>query len=92
VATRLARLAGLSTSAILIVIAAIHAYWAAGGRAGTAAVIPGREDGRPLLRMVPSGTAGVAALLLGAAFTVLARLGLWARDVPERWPRRGVWA
>jgi len=44
----------------------MHVYWLAGGRAGSASVIP-TVEGRPTFRPGPFATAGVAAALTTAA-------------------------
>lgn len=64
-----ARPVGLAVSAILLLAAATHAYWAARGPHGLAAVVPDR-GGKPLFRPGRIGTALVAFALLAAALLV----------------------
>ena len=75
---------------ILILVAAIHLYWAAGGRLGHVAAVPER-DGKPLFQPNPTATFGVAAALLLGAALVAAAIGLLAAPVPLRWVRFLVW-
>jgi hypothetical protein len=52
--------------AVLMLLAALHVFWALGGRWGLASAIPVVE-GRPWLEPGPLGTLAVAVLLLLAA-------------------------
>jgi Protein of unknown function (DUF3995) len=56
-------------------LAAIHVYWAIGGRRGADAAIP-ESDGRPLFRPGRAVTLVVAGLLAMAATFVLQQVGL----------------
>jgi hypothetical protein len=69
---------GLVTAAAMGGLAALHMYWAFGGKLGTVAVIPTR-DGALLLRPSGPATFAVAAGLVGAAYVALAavELGPW---------------
>ncbi len=58
------------TLACISVIGLLHLYWVAGGRWGLAAVIPGREDGKPAFRPPAFLTALVAGALFFFAFLV----------------------
>ena len=49
-------------AAILAALAAIHVYWAVGGKRGTAQVFP-RLEGKPAFRPGPAATLAVAGLL-----------------------------
>jgi len=80
------RAIGLVGAAILAGAAGMHVYWLAGGRAGSAAVIP-TVDGRPTFRPGPVATAGVAAALTAAA-TLYAGAALGRR--PRRLHRIGA--
>ena len=62
---------------VLGALAALHLYWAFGGRSGAASAVPER-DGAPLF--VPSAAACtlVAALLAGAAAIVWAEATAWS--------------
>ena len=52
-------------AAILAVLAAIHVYWAVGGKWGAAQVFP-KLEGKPAFRPGPAPTLAVAGLLLFA--------------------------
>jgi hypothetical protein len=60
---------------LLVLIAAIHIYWALGGRAGKSAAIPER-DGRPVFQPGAVTTLFVAVALLIAAAIVAIQAGL----------------
>jgi hypothetical protein len=60
---------------LLVLIAAIHIYWALGGRAGKSAAIPER-NGRPVIRPGALTTLFVAVALLIAATVVAMQAGL----------------
>jgi hypothetical protein len=75
---------------VLIVIAVIHVYWAAGGRLGHAAAIPERE-GKPAFSPGRWATLAVAAALLVAAALVAADLGWLVVPVPAWLVRVAVW-
>ena len=66
--------AGAVAATILIVLAVVHLYWAAGGALGKDAAIPVR-DGRPLLRPTPTVTYIVAAGLFAMALLVMTGTG-----------------
>jgi hypothetical protein len=83
--------AAIVAAVMFVSIAAVHAYWAMGG------LWPG-TDTDSLHRMVVGGAPGrfspgpaatwiVAALLLGAALTVLGGAGLVPLPVPRPWLR-----
>ena len=72
------RVVGILAAGVLFGLAALHAYWAAGGDWGTDAAIPTR-DGAPLFKPGPVGTVLVAVLLCAAALVLLGRLGIWGR-------------
>ncbi len=77
-------------AAVMLGLAALHLYWAGGGRFGSDVAIP-RRDGRALFVPGPAGTLMVAMLLGAAALVLLGRLGLWGRGLP-RWPfAAGAW-
>jgi len=84
------RAVGIAAAAILIILGALHVYWASGGRWGTAVAVPTR-DGQPHFAPGIASTLTVAALLWAAALVLLGRLGLWGRWLP-RWPfDAGTW-
>jgi hypothetical protein len=69
-------MAGAITSVtLLVLIAAVHVYWALGGRAGKAASIPER-NGAPVFRPGFLATLCVAMALLVAAAIVAIQAGL----------------
>lgn len=70
-------LLALAVSATLLAIAAIHLYWAAGGRRGVGSAIP-EADGRPLFQPSPAATVAVAVVLSAAGTLVLAQGGIVA--------------
>lgn len=65
----------LAVSVTLAAIAAIHLYWAAGGRRGVGAVVP-EVDGTPLFAPSPAATVAVAIALSVAGALVLAQGGV----------------
>lgn len=85
---------------VLNLIAALHFYWALGGRWGSDAVIPikegnpasGQPDGQPTFSPGPFATAAVAILLFLAALVPLGTVGLVALPVSSVLIRFGVWA
>ncbi len=85
---------------VLVLIAALHFYWALGGRWGSDAVIPikqgspapGQPDGQPTFSPGAFATAAVAILLFIAALIPLGAVGLVSLPVPSVLIRFGVWA
>jgi len=70
----------LSAVAALLLVAAggMHGYWALGGQAGAAAVIPRRvEEGPPLFMPRKPGTMVVGLLLWAVAIVLLVQSGAW---------------
>jgi hypothetical protein len=85
---------GALIAGILAVLAAIHVYWAAGGRWGTALAIPQKADGSSEQAFTPSTAATLAvALALSAAATLIAmRSGLvTSAGLPARYLTVGTW-
>jgi hypothetical protein len=81
----------LSVAAVLLALAVLHVYWAAGGRVGTSAAVP-EVAGRPAFEPGPNATLGVALALTLAALVVLGRVGLWIPTwPPHRVFRVGTW-
>ncbi len=78
-------IAGTIAILILLLVAGVHVYWAAGGKAGKAAAIP-TADGRPVIKPSALSTMTVAVGLCAMATMVALRTG-WL-DVPEL-PRDG---
>jgi hypothetical protein len=71
---------------ILLIIAAVHVYWAAGGKAGKGAAIPS-ANGRAVIKPSVFGTAMVAVALCAMAALLALRIG-WL-DLPAL-PGHGV--
>jgi hypothetical protein len=67
-------IAGATAIVILLLLAAVHVYWAAGGKAGKAAAIPTAE-GRPVIKPSASSTAMVAVGLCVVAAMLALRIG-----------------
>ena len=81
----------LALAAVLIALALLHVYWAAGGRAGAAAAVP-EVEGRPAFEPGPNVTLGVALGLAVAALAVLGRAHLWLPPWPPSWAfAAGTW-
>src|SRR3954447_11737442 len=69
--------------AVFVALAALHVFWAAGGRAGGGAAIP-RTAGRALFAPSPLATLAVAAALVAAALVTAAAAGWLGRGAPLR--------
>jgi len=69
-------LLGLGIATILLVLSALHVFWAAGGQWGSRVAVP-EVAGRPAFVPSTGATLAVAAALLLAALVVLGRVGLW---------------
>jgi hypothetical protein len=67
-------IAGTAAIVILLLAAAIHLYWAAGGKGGKAAAVPTAE-GRAVIKPSPLSTALVAAGLCVIAALLAFRIG-----------------
>jgi uncharacterized protein DUF3995 len=67
-------IAGAAAIVILLLAAAIHVYWAAGGKAGKVAAVP-MAEGRAVIKPSPLGTALVAAGLCMIAALLAFRIG-----------------
>lgn len=76
-----AKVLGGLTAAILAGLAALHVYWAAGGRRGLAAAIPQQADGTAAFTPPAALTLLVAAGLLGAAALIASAAG-WLPALP----------
>ena len=68
-------------AAVLFSLAALHVYWAGGGRWGSDVAVP-KRGAQPLFVPGPAATLIVAALLLAAALVLLGRVGLWGSWMP----------
>ncbi len=84
------RAIGMPAAAVMLGLAALHVYWAGGGRWGSDVIIP-KRDGEPLFVPSPAGTLMVAALLTAAALVLLGRLGLWGHWLPRWLFAAGAW-
>ena len=86
-AARRARRAGYMLATALLLVGALHAYWALGGQWGLATVL---GEGNPI-----PPAAAVWAMVIGiviAALIVLGKIGVWGRFLPA-WPFAcGSWA
>ena len=67
-------IAGSTAIVILLLLAAVHVYWAAGGKAGKAAAVPTAE-GRAVIKPSASSTAMVALGLCVVAAILALRIG-----------------
>ncbi|MGA9322915.1 MAG: DUF3995 domain-containing protein [Xanthobacteraceae bacterium] len=72
-------IAGSVAILILLIVAAVHIYWAAGGKVGKGAAIPS-ANGRAVIKPSTFGTAMVAVGLCAMAALVALRIG-WL-DLP----------
>jgi hypothetical protein len=78
---------GFLLAGFLAAVAALHAYWALGGRWGLQTAV---GEGNPL---PPAPVIWVVVFgLIAALLVVLGQIGLWGRAVPEWVFRWGTWA
>jgi hypothetical protein len=76
--------------ALFLLLAALHVYWAAGGRWGASVAVP-EVGGRPAFQPGPAATL-VVALLLAAAAAVVAARARFVPDLGAPWLfRAGAW-
>ena len=81
----------LSIAALLLVLAALHIYWAAGGRMGATAAIP-EVAGEPAFKPGSNITLLVALGLTLSALIVLGRARLWTpAGIPQSMFGAGTW-
>lgn len=73
---------GIFAAAIMLLISAIHTFWALGGTWGLKATIPDIE-GKPLYAATPLSTFTIAFILFIGALIVLGRLGFFGRPQLE---------
>jgi hypothetical protein len=66
---------GVAVVSMLLLLSAVHVYWALGGQLGKGAVLPER-NGQPVCRPGAAATVVVAIALLGAAVVLALRAGL----------------
>ena len=81
---------GTLAAAVLLVLGALHVYWAGGGRWGSDVAIPTRE-GRPRFAPGIASTLIVAMLLWAAALVLLGRMRLWGDSLPRWLFTAGAW-
>jgi len=67
-------IAGAAAILILVLLAGVHLYWAAGGKAGKSAAVPA-ANGRPVIKPSAFGTAMVAVGLCAMAALLALRIG-----------------
>ena len=86
----------LVVATVLLLIAGLHVYWAAGGRWAASAVVPTQPAasgaGAPHFAPGPLATLAVAVALGLAAVIVLGRAGVLPRIGPDWGYRYGTWA
>ncbi len=75
---------------LLLVIAALHVYWALGGSVGKSVTVP-ESDGEPLFQPGPAGTMAVALGLVAFAGVVALHAGLIGTG-SSGWTRYGTLA
>ncbi len=73
-----------------LLIAAIHVFWALGGRIGRTAAVPER-DGKPTFKPGPLATFAVAVALVIAAILIAVHLGWLTSPLPPIVVRVLVW-
>ncbi len=79
--------AGSLLAGLLAAVAALHAYWALGGRWGLQKAV---GEGTPV---PPAAVIWVVVVgLVAAVLVVLGQIGLWGRGKPEWVFRWGTWA
>jgi hypothetical protein len=81
---------GAAAAALLIAAAALHLYWAFGGKWGLAAALPTDGD-RFVYRADPFGTGALAFILLLAGLILLGRVGLLGSTAPGPLYEWGAW-
>jgi hypothetical protein len=81
----------VTSIAILLAIATLHAYWASGGTFGKGAAIPER-NGQPILRPSPIITYLVAGCFALAALVIAMRAGLVPSAAFGPLPHLATWA
>jgi hypothetical protein len=70
---------GIAAAVVFFAIAALHVYWARGGRSGTVAVIP-TVDGQPTLAPSSFATWVVAFLLAVSAVLLVGGVAGWSPE------------
>jgi len=85
-------LIGLFLSSIFVVLAAIHVYWAFGGKGGSAAAIPTRLNNKPVINPGVVDCLVVAFGLFCFGAFVLMRSGIIFFSLPQWLFNYGLWA
>jgi hypothetical protein len=80
----------VAVASILALLAALHIYWAVGGRWSRAVAVP-ELDGRSVISPGPVACAAVAALLGAAALLLLGRGGVVPLPLPRWIVAAGSW-
>ncbi len=84
------RMIGAAGAIVMFLLAALHAYWAGGGKRGAAVAVPSR-DGQPAFAPGAVATLVVAALLLAGALVMIGRVGIWGQSMPRWFFAAGAW-
>ena len=84
-------LIGLFLSLIFLVLAAIHIYWAFGGKSGAAASVPTNEKNIPVIKPGFMDCLAVAAGLFCFGAFVLIRSGIFSLSMPGWLFNYGLW-
>jgi len=87
----MARLVGVSAASVLLGLAALHVYWAGGGRWGSEVAVPKRSSGQPTFVPGWAATLIVSTLLFSAALVLLGRLQLLGQSLPPWLFAAGAW-
>jgi hypothetical protein len=75
---------------VFTVLAALHFYWAAGGRLAMQGALPTVGD-RPVFEPGPLAAAAVGCALIAAAIVSALRGGLLSLDLPAWFSHLGTW-
>lgn len=76
---------------IFLFLASVHFYWSLGGRWGSGAVIPTKDDHVKLMMPGVVPTLIVAFGLLGFGFFILIQAGIISVSLPQALNRYGLW-
>ncbi|UQB67279.1 DUF3995 domain-containing protein [Epilithonimonas zeae] len=76
---------------IFLFISSIHFYWAFGGKWGSNAVLPTKDDGIKVLNPSILSTVIVAVGLLGFGLFILVMSGLITFNIPQWLSEYGLW-
>ncbi len=70
-------------SVIFVSLALFHIYWGFGGKSGSAATIPTKENNKPVINPGPIACFVVGIALLSFAVLVLIKAGIILFDLPD---------